>query len=84
MNSRDDWNNEVRSPGVAEVEGDSDENNYWSVEKGGCEGMEYIPNDVSSIDCDAGDLQYNDDGVEVSKVFDAVEEMRRYEKLHLR
>ena len=85
MNSRDDWNNEVRSPGVGvDEDNNNDENNYWSAEKGGCEGMKYISQDVSSIDCDSDDHHDNDDGVEVSEAFSILEQMRRYEKLHLR
>merc|ERR1712157_680092 len=87
MSSCNDWNNEVRLPGRSSNLDDDDEdnNNYWSVDKGGCEGMKYIPNKDGSVIID--DIAHNkdndedSDGVDCSKAFDIVEEMRRYDKI---
>ena len=52
MANRDAWNNEVRVVGEGDTQegtiADTDESAYWSIEKGGCEGMHKITADGTS------------------------------------
>ena len=57
MASRESWDGEVRSEGDGKERGGKiEEDKYWSVEKGGCEGMNRIPTNLAgAVDSSKGD-----------------------------